>query len=202
MTSSQEWPAWNLPYLTDLGLHLEGVLPPNFIAFVRFLCRCRMSRLSVLQLEMPTLSLHESPIVVGFFRAHPFLWRCKLSCSGDDVAEVLPHVSSTHLRLLDRLEDIPLVPLHPRVRTFSYEYTLPLRIDPEDEEDTSIFHALDAFNAQDRARNGLVHLQLCIRVRWLDHPGIASPFRWLNPGQGIADFVERVRVATLRIAAA
>jgi hypothetical protein len=157
-----------------------------------------MSRLSVLQLEMPSLSLHESPIVVDFFRAHSFLRRCELSCLGD-VAEVLPHVSSTHLRLLDRFEDIPLVPLHSRVRTLSYEYTPTLRIDPEDEEDTSIFHALDAFNVQDRARNGLVHLQLCIGVEWPDHPDIVSPFRWLNPGQGIADFVEWVRTYALRL---
>jgi hypothetical protein len=192
--SSSEWAGWDFEHLNDLTIDAESSFPSDCVALVRFLSRCRLPSLSVLDMAPSSLSLQESQVFVDFFREHTSIRRCELTDSCD-AALVIPHLASTHLRLQYQLQDLPLTPLHSRVRTLSFAYGFRLGTTAEN----AFFRALDAFHAQDRARNGLAYLHLSLNLRWAYYPIIFSRFQWFDPGEGIVEFVERMRPYALQL---
>jgi hypothetical protein len=204
--SIHEWAAWDLPHLTHLGLHMTQSRGPNLVAFVRFLCRCRLPCLSFFHLGSPGISLNDSHVVAEFFRKYCSLRQCTVEITArHDIAILLPHVSSTYLRLSDFAVYFPHVDLQSRVRTLVIEYTVCLLVDHDEvSEEEEFFSAFDTFNAHDYARNGLAHLQLCISTYLHSKSGVhceTLPFRWLNPNQDNTAFVERTRPYALRLRA-
>jgi hypothetical protein len=159
----------------------------------------------ILPLGSPGIPLNDSHVVAEFFRKHCSLRQCTVEITAHDIAILLPHVSSTYLRLSDARLYFPDVNLQSRVRTLVIECNVCLLVDhDENSEEEMFFQAFNTFNAHDYARNGLAHLQLCIGA-WLDSesevPYESLPFRWLNPDQDITVFVERMRPHALRLRA-